>query len=732
MEGPASTSHRWFERSLWLWLSLVAVLAGGTIIALLYPIPFGPIFNSSLFLLMAGLLGLLFFSGACLLSAAVLWKKAIGAVLLLFLVAVGSLTLLFAIDHRILYFRGPPPEMTAEKWREDLHYLASQMAEHHPGIFSRVSEEAFWGAVEELEDRLSNLTENQITMELFRILALPQDAHSFPMIIYPSFDLHLLPLRTYFFDDGLYIIETGREHRALVGSRILKIGDLTIEEVLERSTQFLAGGNDLSSRERFSIIGMITEWLESEGIIEKVGRARLTLEKESGKHEIVTLEPVRAVPWIYWFIFHRVDDSLPHPISARRQTNFWFELDEKTGTIYFQYNAVVASSGEESITEFAERLTEFARTHEFERLIVDIRTNGGGGGGECLDLVKALRDSPEINRHGKLFVLTAKQTYSAAVIFASMLQNSTKAVMIGEPTGQGPAFYGGPNLVQLPNSKLAFFVSTRLNQTSFAEDKRDRITPDLEVGYTYEDFAGGRDPQVEAVLQYPRESRAPAAPMDSLMGRYLFDPGLMLIVEERADRLAFTITDFIETSYRFFQSDLYPISDTEYGTDIDSAQLGFELDGDGRAQSAMFVWGEVLRTAHRVADDFRMPMELVAAGEVDEGIRRFLEVAEEERRSHDGLETALNLLGYRYLGSEQYEESVKVFNLNVQLFPESFNVYDSLGEAYMEQGDNELAIRNYEKSLELNPANSNAKSKLKTLSANGGHTPGAEANADAS
>jgi hypothetical protein len=213
MERPASTLRRWHERSLWLWLCFIAVLAGGTLVVFLHPIPFGPIFNSSLLLLLVGLLGFLFFSGAWLVSAAAVWKKLIGAVLLLLLVTLGSLIFLVAIDHRILFFRGLPPDLTKEEWREDIRYLADEMADHHPDLFFRVSKERFWREVEDLEGRLDALTENQIIMGLFRILALPQDAHSFPMFIYPSFDLHVLPLKTYFFDDGLYIIEAGREHR---------------------------------------------------------------------------------------------------------------------------------------------------------------------------------------------------------------------------------------------------------------------------------------------------------------------------------------------------------------------------------------------------------------------------------------------------------------------------------------------------------------------------------------
>lgn len=55
--------------------------------------------------------------------------------------------------------------------------------------------------------------------------------------------------------------------------------------------------------------------------------------------------------------------------------------------------------------------------------------------------------------------------------------------------------------------------------------------------------------------------------------------------------------------------------------------------------------------------------------------------------------------------------------LNVEAYPLSSNVYDSLAEAYMRDGDKALAIENYEKSLKLNPGNTNAVDTLKKLRA---------------
>ena len=67
------------------------------------------------------------------------------------------------------------------------------------------------------------------------------------------------------------------------------------------------------------------------------------------------------------------------------------------------------------------------------------------------------------------------------------------------------------------------------------------------------------------------------------------------------------------------------------------------------------------------------------------------------------------------LGYGKIKEAIEIFKLNVELHPESSNAFDSLGEAYMRNGDKEIAIENYQKSLELNPQNTNAIAMLKKL-----------------
>jgi tetratricopeptide (TPR) repeat protein len=101
------------------------------------------------------------------------------------------------------------------------------------------------------------------------------------------------------------------------------------------------------------------------------------------------------------------------------------------------------------------------------------------------------------------------------------------------------------------------------------------------------------------------------------------------------------------------------------------------------------------------------------------GYHAAIEVFNELKRKQPGfqpLETDLNDWAYRMLnGRGQPKQALEIFKLNVYLYPTSANVYDSVAEAYEANGERELAIKNYRRSLELDPKNANAVRHLKRL-----------------
>ncbi len=103
----------------------------------------------------------------------------------------------------------------------------------------------------------------------------------------------------------------------------------------------------------------------------------------------------------------------------------------------------------------------------------------------------------------------------------------------------------------------------------------------------------------------------------------------------------------------------------------------------------------------------------VANGE--RGVYRTLKELERTYPPQAFTEPLLNTVGYELLAKKQPEAAALVLERNVKLYPKSWNVYDSLAEAYAADGDVRSAIRFYQKSLAINPDNANAKAALRKL-----------------
>lgn len=119
---------------------------------------------------------------------------------------------------------------------------------------------------------------------------------------------------------------------------------------------------------------------------------------------------------------------------------------------------------------------------------------------------------------------------------------------------------------------------------------------------------------------------------------------------------------------------------------------------------------------------YSMPKKSLANALLDvitnQGLTTGLEKLKEFKKSDNYAlkENEMNIVGYQLLQSGKNKEAVEVFKLNVEAFPKSGNAYDSLGEAYLKDGDKKLAILNYKKSVQLDPGNENGKKVLEEIS----------------
>lgn len=154
--------------------------------------------------------------------------------------------------------------------------------------------------------------------------------------------------------------------------------------------------------------------------------------------------------------------------------------------------------------------------------------------------------------------------------------------------------------------------------------------------------------------------------------------------------------------------DANPLEDVAHA----SRRVGVMLRGRWLPESELASMLGSLEALYRDEEEFvrRLRDEGVA-----QAVERLREARQVDPRARLFRESTLNALGYELLDADRGADALAVYQLNVEAYPESADVYDSLGEGYMRSGDVQRAIENYECSLALNPDNDNAAAMLGKL-----------------
>ncbi len=180
---------------------------------------------------------------------------------------------------------------------------------------------------------------------------------------------------------------------------------------------------------------------------------------------------------------------------------FWARYDPASGIYYIQFNAVADAPAQTVAQFFDATFADVARVKP-DKLVLDIRNNGGGNNYLLKPIIVGLIRLPEIDRPGHLFVITSRSTYSAAQNLVNRLEQYTEAVFVGTPTGQHVNSYGDPAQIKLPNSGLTVGMSSVWWQDVDERDKRTETDPTVAADLTFADYVAGRDPAMAVIVAY--------------------------------------------------------------------------------------------------------------------------------------------------------------------------------------------------------------------------------------
>jgi hypothetical protein len=156
--------------------------------------------------------------------------------------------------------------------------------------------------------------------------------------------------------------------------------------------------------------------------------------------------------------------------------------------------------------------------------------------------------------------------------------------------------------------------------------------------------------------------------------------------------------------------DLLPVSRTEFIRRDWTVRYIFEKPGELILHTT-----DGDRKALRLAADVKVPMECLFAGQFQEAARLYRQIFDADPKDPAVEEGRLNGIGYEILRRKMPGPAVIIFGLVTELYPGSWNAFDSLGEALAAKGDITEAIQSYEKSLSLNPKNEAGAKKLAKL-----------------
>jgi hypothetical protein len=386
-----------------------------------------------------------------------------------------------------------PPETAS-----DVELYLTELERIHPSPYHAISKADYRAAADRLIARLPQLDDDQLMVELLRLVALlgERDGHA---NMNPLSDhrrvLHLYPLATYEFADGVYVVAApGRPQ--LVGRKLVAIDGKPIADVLRLLDPLVTYDNALSLAAHRSPYLVSAEILHGLGITATAARAVFSVEGAAD----AAISPVNAGAYITALrpAYPNYLDGMPKrskPLFVqKRGTSQWLTTIDRDRSVYFAYNTVQGYP-----REIADRLVRLARRPKTRRVIIDLRNNGGGDINTYPYLLQSLK-SRAVNKRGKLIVLIGRTTYSAAVHFAVDLKRGTRAIFMGEPTGGSPNHYSDTDPVPLPVSGYTINIP-RIHFEKLPGQSGLQLDPDVAVPLTGADFFAGRDPVLARALR---------------------------------------------------------------------------------------------------------------------------------------------------------------------------------------------------------------------------------------
>ena len=397
--------------------------------------------------------------------------------------------LISALSSFIFLFSSAQGQKTisSAQWQEDVKYFQEQLVKMHKNAFHRVSKEEFEKDIELLYKDLPSLKDYQIIVRLMQITAKVGDGHT--AVHLPS-AFKRYPIRFFWFDEGLCVVATTEEYKDILGTKLSKIGNLSVEKVSKKLYTIISQDENKWYWVSTAVALLnIAEIVGALGLVPDHELASFTFLDSSNKEITRELKAMVVDPQRKWM-------AVDQPVPLYRQninSPFSFTYLPDVNAVYLSFKRY------EDMGFNCNNLFKFIDEKKATRLIVDLRYNGGGDftKGQRF-LISRIKENTTINQKGNLFVITGRMTFSAAMVNSIDFKKQTNAIIVGEPPGEKPNSYSENDEMKLPHSGLVVSYSTRYYK--FLDEDVPAFEPDVRIDPNWKDYKAGRDPVMEWII----------------------------------------------------------------------------------------------------------------------------------------------------------------------------------------------------------------------------------------
>ena len=445
--------------------------------------------------------------------------------------------------------------LTTEDWRNDLKFLQHKIHKDYASLFVKTTKTDFDAKIEKLHQDIPNLQEHEIIVRMTEIIASFEYGHTGIYFGLNPMKFHSFPFNLYEYNDGIFIEGVSKVYEKALGSKVLKINNIDISEALEKVKPVVNSENS----QYFKAYGInyltIAEVLHAKRITNILQKTiELTLEKDGKifQMEFNVLPKGESVPKKYSRIQQNEDwltarDQNSTPLYLKHIDKVYFqEYLPKHKAVYVRHSKI-RDDKSVNTENFYRGVFDFIENNEVEKLVIDLRLNGGGNNYLNKPIIKEIIRSNAINKVGNLYVIIGRRTFSACQNLVNELDNYTNVIFVGEPTAENVNFWGDARPEVLPNSIIPVYLSFAWWQDKPAWENTEWIAPQIPVTMSFKEYVTNQDPVLQAALTFNAENFI-HKPMDYI--RSLYDTNQL-------EKLATEIPKMIQDpKYSFFDFEL--------------------------------------------------------------------------------------------------------------------------------------------------------------------------------